>query len=664
MNLFHIAGIGIFAPLIGFVIAGFTGMAGGKRYFWANGARTDRFAQAVTCSLMAVCALACTYLFFKADFDGGHTVNLLMPWIESASFTAGWGIRVDTLSTLMMMVVSFISFLVHVYSVGYMHHDHSIPRFMAYLSLFTFAMLTLVAAPNLLQLFFGWEGVGVVSYLLIGFWHEKPSANAAAIKAFLMNRVGDVGLVLGLCAIFALFHTFDYDVLFSRLVDAGADPLSRPIIFFAGMGIDAFNLTGILLFIGAMGKSAQIGLHTWLADAMEGPTPVSALIHAATMVTAGVFLMVRMAPLYELAPLARHIICFTGALTAFFAAVVALSQNDIKRIIAYSTCSQLGYMFMAVGVSAYGAALFHLVTHAFFKALLFLGAGAVIHAMSDEQDIRRMGGIWKLTPITYIMMWMGSLALAGIPFFAGYYSKDAILEAAGRVASSQGQSVATFAFYIGLAVISLTAFYSWRLLLLTFHGPAHANERVMAHVHEVSASMKLPLYILAAGALFSGYGAHDFFMNIHFSLGLLQGNAFVATMPVLALPEPGISISCVATLLALTGILAAYLCYYARPQWPEEFTSRFKKLYAFSLNKGYVDELYNRLFTEKAFAAGKLLWKKGDSQTIDGFGPDGLAKLCRKAANLASQVQTGYVNHYAFIMLAGVVLLTLYIIFL
>lgn len=595
---------------------------------------------------MGICGIASCFLFHQIGLGHQEISTLTLPWIEVGQLIVYWGIKLDALSVTMMVVVSLVSFLVHVYSIGYMAHDHSIPRFMAYLSLFTFAMLALVTAPNLLQLFFGWEGVGLASYLLIGFWYEKPNANAAAIKAFLVNRVADMGLILGICAIFVVFQTVNYDALFKELSTYSQNS-PRPALSCLGYQVDAFNLIGILLFIGAMGKSAQLGLHTWLPDAMEGPTPVSALIHAATMVTAGVFLLARLSPLYELAPIARSMICIVGALTAFFAAMVAITQNDIKRIIAYSTCSQLGYMFFAAGVSAYGAAMFHLITHAFFKALLFLGAGAVIHAMSDEQDIRHMGGIRSLIPVTYTMMWIGSLALAGIPFFAGYYSKDAILEAAYSQQTVTGQ----FAFAIGLIVAILTAFYSWRLLLLAFHGAPRADDRVMAHVHEAPQSMKIPLYALALGAIVSGYLGHDLFLNQAFwgkAVASVASHAFQVPRWVLLLPF----------LCAMLGIAVAYLFYDRNPEIPDRLAARWRRLYLFSLNKGFVDELYERLFVRQLLRLGCLFWKKGDEQGIDRFGPNGITSASLGIARLARRLQTGYVYHYAFAMLVGIVALT------
>jgi NADH-quinone oxidoreductase subunit L len=597
---------------------------------------------------MGISAFASCLLFAQAGGDSAGFQTLLFPWFEAGPFHVEWGVKLDTLSACLMMVVTSVSFCVHIYSIGYMSHDQSIPRFMAYLSLFTFAMLALVTAPNLLQLFFGWEGVGLASYLLIGFWYERPGANGAAMKAFIVNRIGDVGLVLGVCAIYMLFETVDYETLFQALAPYRAGLMPSPIFSFLGANFEAFNLIGVLVFIGAMGKSAQIGLHTWLPDAMEGPTPVSALIHAATMVTAGIFLVARLSPLYELAPFARDIICIVGASTAFFAATIAVTQTDIKRIIAYSTCSQLGYMFFAAGVSAYGAAIFHLVTHAFFKALLFLGAGAVIHAMSDEQDIRRMGGIRRMIPVTYTMMWVGSLALAGIPFFAGYYSKDAILEAAYL----QGTRVGYFAYAMGLMVAVLTAFYSWRLLLLTFHGEPRADDRVMAHVHKAPLSMKLPLVFLSIGAVFAGYWGHGLFLSPDFWGASLQQPQFAHGEAV------SYTVQLLPVVLAGGGIAIAYLFYYCQFDFAERLMSQFGGLYRFSLNKWYVDDLYDWLFVRRAFSLGRWFWKRGDEQVIDRFGPDGVTAASLGIARLMGRLQTGYVYHYAFAMLLGVVALT------
>lgn len=630
-NLSHIA---VFAPLMGFIAAGL----GGKKL-------GDRFAQWITCFGMIVASGCALLLLQNVVFLQQPVTFVISPWIHVGNFHVDWGLKLDTLSVTMICVVTWVSTLVHLYSVGYMSHDRSIPRFMAYLSLFTFAMLMLVTAPNLVQLFFGWEGVGVASYLLIGFWYEKNSANAAAIKAFIVNRVGDIGLALGIASVYLIFGTVDFAQIFEKLPEIYQ---AAPTIPFFSENRDAITLIGILLFIGAMGKSAQLGLHTWLPDAMEGPTPVSALIHAATMVTAGVFLVARMSPLYEYAPLARDVIVIVGALTAFFAGTVALTQTDIKRVIAYSTCSQLGYMFFAAGCSAYSAAIFHLVTHAFFKALLFLGAGSVIHAMSDEQDMTKMGGIYKLIPKTYAFMWIGSLALAGIPYFAGYYSKDAILESAFLATSHFGQ----WAFFMGLFVAFLTAFYSWRLLLLTFHGPVHADDRVMAHVHESPISMLLPLFLLSIGAVFSGYIGHTWFMGekaVEFWQGAIVVQHHHGDIPMWVMAAP--------LMAALSGIGLAYICYGKSTMIPEKLAATFHPLYTFLRKKWFFDELYNLLFVKRAFGVGAIFWKRSDQQLIDGLGPDGVAAFSQSVGKFASKFQTGYVYHYAFAMLIGLVMM-------
>jgi len=628
----------VFLPLIGALIAGFGGRIIG-----------DRGAQIVTCGAMGISSVLAIVAFWEVAI-GGRTLTVdVLTWIASGSFEANWALRWDTLTAVMVLVVTVVSTMVHVYSIGYMSHDHSIPRFMAYLSIFTFAMLMLVTADNLVQLFFGWEGVGVASYLLIGFWFHKPSANAAAIKAFVVNRVGDFGFALGILGCYLLFDSVALDVIFAGAADKAGTPLT-----FLGIEADALTVIAILLFIGAMGKSAQLGLHTWLPDAMEGPTPVSALIHAATMVTAGVFLVARMSPLFEYAPIALQMVTVVGAATAFFAATIGMCQTDIKRVIAYSTCSQLGYMFFALGVSAYPAAIFHLMTHAFFKALLFLSAGSVIHALSDEQDMRNMGGIWKKIPFTYAMMWIGSLALAGIPFFAGYYSKDIILEAA----YGSGSSVGLFAFWMGIAAAFMTAFYSWRLLIMTFHGQPRMSEEVLHHVHESPLSMTIPLGVLAFGAVIAGFVGYEAFVGHGMagfwrdSILILPGNdsieaAHHVPLWVIALP----------LVVALSGIGLAYAFYMWRPELPAMMATRFRPIYLFLLNKWYFDELYDWLFVRRSWRAGMLFWQSGDRAIIDGFGPDGISALTRGLAAYAGRLQTGYVYHYAFAMLIGVVAL-------
>jgi NADH-quinone oxidoreductase subunit L len=549
----------------------------------------------------------------------------------------------------MLIVVNGVSSMVHVYSIGYMSHDHHKPRFMAYLSLFTFFMLMLVTADNFVQMYFGWEGVGVASYLLINFWYEKPSANNASMKAFIVNRVGDFGFALGIMAIFYLFGSVHFDTVFAAAAGKAGQTMN-----FLGFNLDALTVACLLLFMGAMGKSAQLGLHTWLPDAMEGPTPVSALIHAATMVTAGVFMVARLSPIFEYAPLALNVIAIVGASTAFVAATIGLTQYDIKRVIAYSTMSQLGYMFFALGVSAYSAAMFHLMTHAFFKALLFLGAGSVIHAMSDEQDIRKMGGIWRLIPITYAMMWIGSLALAGIPFFAGYYSKDMILEAAYAAHSGVG----AYAFWLGIAAALMTAFYSWRLIILTFHGRPRANDRVMAHVHESPAIMTVPLAVLAVGALFSGMVAYNWFVG--------EGREAFWGEAIFVLHEHDTIeaahhvpswVPMAPFIAGVIGIALAYLFYMFVPQLPGMVTGALGGLYRFVYRKWMFDELYDRLFVQPARYLGYGLWKSGDGAIIDGVGPDGIAAATRDVAFRAARLQSGYVYHYAFVMVIGVVLL-------
>ena len=483
----------VFLPLIAFLIAGLFGKKLGHRG-----------CQVVTCASVIIAALASIGLFLDVALGGQSYTTIIMPWVVSGDFSVNWALRIDTLSVVMMCVINIVSACVHVYSIGYMSHDNARGRFMAYLSLFTFAMLMLVTADNLLQLFFGWEGVGLASYLLIGFWNHKHSANAAAQKAFIVNRIGDFGFALGIMAIFVVFGTIQFDEIFAAV------PAQADVSFaFLGHEFHAMTLIGLLLFVGAIGKSAQLGLHTWLPDAMEGPTPVSALIHAATMVTAGVFLVARMSPLYEFAPDALQVVAIVGGTTAFVAATIGLTQFDIKRVIAYSTMSQLGYMFFALGVSAYGAAMFHLVTHAFFKALLFLGAGSVIHAMSDEQDMRKMGGIYKKIPVTYALMWIGSLALAGIPPLAGFYSKDIVLEAAWADGSAWGH----YAYWMGIAAALMTAFYSFRLIFMSFHGKPRASEKVMSHVHESPAVMLGPLMVLATGAILAGFVFYQSFVG-------------------------------------------------------------------------------------------------------------------------------------------------------
>jgi NADH-quinone oxidoreductase subunit L len=627
----------VFLPLLGSVIAGFFGR-------WIG----DRGAQLVTTILVGLSALLSVAVFFDVIVQG-HTYSVqLLSFITSGDFKVDWSLRFDALTAVMLIVVNWVSFMVHFYSIGYMHHDPCVPRFQSYLSLFTFAMLMLVTADNLVQLFFGWEGVGLASYLLIGFWYEKPSACAAAIKAFIVNRVGDFGFVLGIFGVYMVFGTVNYDPIF-----AAAGAKASVVIHIFGMDVNAITACCLLLFVGAMGKSAQLGLHTWLPDAMEGPTPVSALIHAATMVTAGVFMVARMSPLFEYSDTALTVVTIVGALTAIFAATIGCVQNDIKRVIAYSTCSQLGYMFFALGISAYPAAIFHLFTHAFFKALLFLGAGSVIHAMSDEQDIRRMGGIWRHVPLTYALMVVGSVALAGIPPFAGYWSKDFILEAAWAADTPVGK----FAYVIGVLSAFLTAFYSWRLLILTFHGKPRADEHVMAHVHESPLVMTVPLMVLAAGAIFSGVlGASSFVgeeMGAFWSKSILVLDTHEAMLGAHHVPT---LISLLPTVVAVAGIALAYLMYMFAPSLPALLAGLMPGVYRFVLNKWYVDELYDFLFVRPAFRVGRAFWQGGDGALIDGIGPDGVAATTVGIAKRVSALQSGYLYHYAFAMLIGVAL--------
>lgn len=620
--------LAVFPSLISFLVIGIFGNALGKR-----------ISGIVSVAFLGLSAFSAWVIF--ADVLGGHlTIHTehLMTWMHVGSFLVDWQLYLDPLTCTMMMVVTTVSFLVHLYSLGYMDHDGSLPRFMAYLGLFTFTMLMLVTASNLIQVFFGWEGVGLASYLLIGFWHHKDSANAASMKAFIVNRVGDVGLALGIAALYFTFESVDISVILSQLKQA------HGLVFQAfGYTFDRIEVIGFLLFIGAMGKSAQLGLHTWLPDAMEGPTPVSALIHAATMVTAGVFLVARLSPLYELAPHAKSFIVVIGATTALFAGTIALMQNDIKRVIAYSTCSQLGYMFFAAGLGAYNIAIFHLVTHAFFKALLFLGSGAVIHAMSDEQDMRRMGGIWRGIPATYAMMWIGSLALAGIPFFAGFYSKDAILMAAWF---GEGMA-AKYAFMLGIGAAFLTALYSWRLLIMTFNGPTRADEKVLSHLHESGPTMLIPLFVLSIGAIFSGFIFEGFFTHQGFWQNAIafapSGHEQHAPFLIHHLP----------LLAGSIGIGLAYYFYFYRSSLPARLATRFQAIYKFLLNKWYVDELYHALFVVPAQKIGSVFWKTGDEKTIDGYGPNGVAARIMKASSRVSRVQSGYMYHYALVFMMG-----------
>ncbi|MCW4114528.1 NADH-quinone oxidoreductase subunit L [Aurantimonas sp. MSK8Z-1] len=647
----------VLLPLVGFLIAGLFG--------GSIGAKASEY---VTSSLLVLAAVLSWIAFISFGLGEGETLRVTMlQWIQSGNLAVDWSLRIDRLTLVMLVVVNTVSALVHVYSIGYMHHDPSRPRFFAYLSLFTFAMLMLVTANNLVQMFFGWEGVGLASYLLIGFWYKKPSASAAAMKAFIVNRVGDFGFLLGIFGVFVLFGSVNLDTIFAGTADLaaqlgghGADAAGEGaahgdiVLHFLGYALPmsgALTAICLLLFVGAMGKSAQIGLHTWLPDAMEGPTPVSALIHAATMVTAGVFMVARMSPLFELSPTALTVVTFIGATTAFFAATIGLVQNDIKRVIAYSTCSQLGYMFVALGVGAYGPAIFHLFTHAFFKALLFLGAGSVIHAVSDEQDMRKMGGLRKHIPVTYWMMVIGTLALTGFPLTAGYFSKDAIIESAyvGH------NAMAGYGFMMTVLAALLTSFYSWRLIFMTFHGEPRASHEVMHHVHESPMVMLVPLFVLAAGALlagllfegsFVGEGYGEFW---HAALFTGAENHVLHDMH-----EIPFLIAILPFVMMVIGLVTAWIFYIRSPRTADAVAQRNPGLYQFLLNKWYFDELYDLVFVRTAKRLGRFLWKTGDGTIIDGFGPDGVSARVLGVTNRVVRLQTGYLYHYAFAMLIGV----------
>lgn len=642
----------VFSPLLGAFLSGFFN-------HWLG----NKGSQLVTCTgvaLSAISAWAIAAQVYLGIVEKQTSIQLLQ-WIQSGSLDVTWALRFDTLTLVMLIVVSLVSLVVHIYSIGYMAKDPSIPRFMSYLSLFTFFMLFLVTSDNLVQMFFGWEGVGLASYLLIGFWYDRPSANAAAIKAFIVNRVGDLGFLLGIFATFSLFGTVYFDQIFATAAAHAEDHL-----LFLGIEWHTITVVCLLLFIGAMGKSAQLGLHTWLPDAMEGPTPVSALIHAATMVTAGVFMVTRMSPLFEQSEVALLFVAIVGAGTAFFAATVGCVQNDIKRVIAYSTCSQLGYMFFSIGVSAYQAAMFHLVTHAFFKALLFLSAGSVIHALSGEQDMRYMGGIAGRVKVTYTMMWIGSLALAGIPFFSGYWSKDMILEAVYSTTSSTSSSIiGSLIFWTGLFTAFLTAFYSWRLIFMTFHGNPRASKEVMTHIHESPTIMLAPLVILALGAVFSGWLNYEIFVGSYREMFWDQSIVTLGVHDTITAAHHHTPLWVKLSPLGfgLGGIFLAYILYILAPVIPAMLASIFSSLHRFLLNKWYFDELYDRLFTLPARSIGRALWLGGDEAVIDNIGPDGIAVLSQQIAQRFGYLQSGYIYHYAFTMVIGVTSLVTWFIF-
>jgi NADH-quinone oxidoreductase subunit L len=631
--------VAVFAPLLGSLIAGLLGRSIGDR---------ATMAVSILCMLVAAALgpIACIQLVSGATEPG--TVPL-GTWVEAGHFHADWALRYDPLSAVMVAMVTFVAMLIHVYSIGYMAHDaYPRYRFFAYLSLFTFSMLMLVTADNLLQLFFGWEGVGLCSYLLIGYWYDRPSANAAAIKAFIVNRIGDLAFVVGIALVFLKFGSVEFGTIFLAVAQHQGDTYSV-----LGGTFPAFEVIGVLLFIGAMGKSAQIGLHVWLPDAMEGPTPVSALIHAATMVTAGVFLLARMSPLYEFAPFSLGLVTFIGATTALFAATIGCVQNDIKRVIAYSTCSQLGYMFTAAGVGAFQVSIFHLITHAFFKALLFLAAGSVIHAMSDEQDMRKMGGLWKLIPWTCAVMWVGNLALAGIPPFAGYYSKDAIISAAYAADTGIGM----YGFICTVLAAFLTAFYSWRLLFMTFYGRSRADGHVTEHVHESPPVMIVPLLVLAVGALIAGKLLDRWFIGEDWQ-AFWNGSIFNAPDNHLlaALEHVPAWAEMAPLIVGIAGIALAWVMYIAFPLLPMRLASQFRGIYLFLLNKWYFDEIYDAIFVQPMIRLARVFWQTGDATLIDGV-PNGLAELTVDGSRQAVKIQTGSLAVYAFVMLIGVVVL-------
>ena len=608
------------------------------------------FSEVVSSLFVIISAILSFFIFYEGLLNNKYNNYKIFTWMNSGDFKVNWSINIDPLSSVMIVVVTFVSALVHIYSIGYMSKDPHKPRFMAYLSLFTFSMLSLVVSDNFLQLFFGWEGVGLCSYLLIGFWYKRNTANNAAIKAFIVNRVGDFGLAIGIFLIFFHFGTTNYSELFSMIPENA----NQKINFIIGE-VNLISAVCIFLFIGAMGKSAQFILHTWLPDAMEGPTPVSALIHAATMVTAGVFLVVRCSPIFEFSPLALNLVAIVGMLTAVFAASVALVQNDIKKVIAYSTCSQLGYMFFAAGVGAYHIAMFHLFTHAFFKALLFLGAGSVIHAFNDEQDIEKMGGVWKKIPYTTLFMLIGTLALTGFPFLSGFYSKDAIIE----FAFLKGSSIGNYVAVIGIFTAFLTSIYSWRLFLKTFFGEYKNKSIDIKKVHESPLTMTLPLLLLAIGSIAAGFIFKDIFIGQQSSEFWGNSIFFIEKIELENIP---LWLVLLTPIIVLFAIPISYYLYQKNTKVLEDFKKTNSPLYNFLLNKWYVDELYDFLFVNPIKRLGLIFWKKGDQNTIDKFGPDGVSRLVKYISNKASQFQTGYIYDYAFVMLIGLTILITYLI--
>ena len=630
----------LFLPLLASIISGFFGKYIG-----------DRNSEIVTSLFVSISSILSLFIFYNVIYEGYENNVVIASWINSGSLNVNWSIKIDALSSVMLVVVTLISSLVHIYSIGYMSHDPHKPRFMAYLSLFTFAMLTLVTSDNFLQLFFGWEGVGLCSYFLIGFWFKKDSANAAAIKAFIVNRVGDFGFALGIFLIFYLFGTVNYNEVFLLIPET----LDQEI-YFLGINLKSIDLICILLFMGAMGKSAQFLLHTWLPDAMEGPTPVSALIHAATMVTAGVFLVVRCSPIFEYSQIALNIICIVGMTTAFFAATVALVQNDIKKIIAYSTCSQLGYMFFAAGIGAYNVAIFHLFTHAFFKALLFLGAGSVIHSLNNEQDIRKMGGIWRKLPYSWGLMIVGTLALTGFPFFSGFYSKEAIIE----FAYLKGNTLGYYVVVIGIFTALLTAIYSWRLIFKTFHGTYENKELKIDSIHESPYVMLVPLIVLAIGSIFAGFFFKELFIGQYASNNFWSDS--IKFLSPISTEHPPLWIVYFTPVIVVLSIPFAYYLFVKNKNITNWLVNENKPLYNFLINKWYFDELYEYLFVRTFKRIGIFFWKNIDLKTIDRFGPDGISNLIKKLSIRAVKFQSGYIYQYAFIMLLGFSALLTYLI--
>jgi len=628
----------VFLPLLGSFLSGFFGKKLG-----------DKYSQILTSLLVAISGILSLFIFYEVLTEGYSSNKLIFNWITSGNFVVNWSINIDSLTSVMLVVVTLISSIIHFYSIGYMSHDPHKPRFMSYLSLFTFAMLTLVTADNFLQLFFGWEGVGLCSYLLIGFWYKKQSANAAAIKAFVVNRVGDFGFAIGIFLIFFYYGTVNYNEVFQQ-----TPLLIEKEIIFLGIEFNLITLICLLLFVGSMGKSAQILLHTWLPDAMEGPTPVSALIHAATMVTAGVFLVVRCSPIFEYSQVALNVVAIVGMITAFFAATVALVQNDIKKIVAYSTCSQLGYMFFAAGLGAYQVAIFHLFTHAFFKALLFLGAGCVIHSFKEEQDIRFMGGVWKKIPYTYSLMIIGTLALTGFPFLSGYYSKEAIIE----FAYLKDNTVGYFAVVIGIFTALLTAVYSWRLIFKTFHGTYSNKENNLSSIKESSMIMLVPSSILAIGAIIIGF----LFKKIFIGRDTNYWNDSILFLQFIEHHHIPNWLLFLTPLLVIIAIPVSYYLFIKNGKILKNFVSKNQFLYNFLLNKWYFDELYNFIFVEPIKKIGTFFWKKGDINTIDRYGPDGLSRIVKIISDKAVNFQSGYLYHYAFVMLIGFSILLTYLI--